>query len=147
MAAISFVVLALLIGVSITLQSGVNTQLRLVLGSPFQAGFVSFAIGTVALGVYAFSLPSRWTFSGVGNAPWWVWTGGLLGAYIVTMVIVLAPRLGATVLVALIVAGQMITALILDHFGLLGFQLHPARWERFLGVVLLLLGVVLIRRY
>lgn len=147
MAALSLLLWALLIGVSITLQSGVNTQLRVLLGNPFQAGFISFAVGTLALGIYTFTLPLRWSPGVVGGAPWWVWTGGLLGAYVVTMVIVLAPRLGATMLVALIVAGQMITALVLDHYGWLGFQLHPARWERMVGVVLLLLGVVLIRKY
>lgn len=138
---------ALLIGVSITLQSGVNTQLRILLGNPFQAGFISFAVGTIALGIYTLPLRLQWSLSSFTKAPWWIWTGGLLGAYVVTLIILLAPRLGATMLIALIIAGQMITALILDHYGLLGFQLHPARWERLVGVILLLTGAVLIRKY
>lgn len=138
---------ALLVGVSITLQSGVNSQLRTLLGNPIQAGFISFAVGTIALGIYAFSLRLDWPLTNVTKAPWWVWTGGLLGAYVVTIIIVLAPRLGATMLIALIIAGQMATALVLDHFGLMGFPLHPIRWERFLGVVLLLSGAVLIKEF
>lgn len=138
---------ALLIGVSITLQSGVNAQLRLLFGNPFQAGFISFVVGTIVLGIYTLSLRLQWPVSSFTKAPWWIWTGGLLGAYVVTLIILLAPRLGATMLIALIIAGQMITALILDHYGLLGFQLHPVRWERLVGVFLLLCGAVLIRKF
>ncbi len=141
------VFLALLAGASLTLQSGVNSQLRLLVGNPFQAGFISFAVGTMALGAFTFTQRLQWPISGATKAPWWIWTGGLLGAYLVTSIIVLAPRLGATTLIAVIIAGQTITALFLDHYGLLGFQHHPVRWERLMGVALLMLSVVLIRKY
>ena len=108
---------------------------------------MSFAVGTIVLGAFAFTRGLQWPISNATKAPWWIWTGGLLGAYLVTSIIVLAPRLGATTLIALIIAGQMTTALALDHYGILGFQFHPVRWERLLGVALLLIGAVLIRKY
>ena len=141
------IIFAFLVGAALTIQTGVNTQLRLLLGNPFQAGFVSFAVGAMALGAYMSTQRVQWPISDFLKAPWWVWTGGLLGAYLVTSIIVLAPRLGATTLIALVIAGQMITALTLDNFGLLGFQLHPVRWERLIGVVFLMLGAVMIRKY
>jgi transporter family-2 protein len=77
--------------------------------------------------------------------PWWIWTGGLLGAFLVASTVVLAPRLGAASMIALIVAGQMTASVALDHFGWLGYQLHPLNGMRILGVFLLVGGVTLIR--
>ena len=54
-------------------------------------------------------------------------------------------KLGAASMVALIVAGQMIMSVFLDHYGLLGYPLHPMSWARLAGVCLLVGGVVMIR--
>jgi transporter family-2 protein len=77
----------------------------------------------------------------------WVWTAGLLGAFYVAVVIILAPKLGTALTFSLIVAGQMIISLIFDHYGLLGLSIKQINWQRFLGVVCLILGVLLIRKY
>ena len=76
---------------------------------------------------------------------WWYFAGGLLGAYFVYAVILLAPRLGAAQMVALVVAGQTLAALALDHFGLLGYPLQPISLSRICGVLLLAAGVWLVR--
>jgi transporter family-2 protein len=78
--------------------------------------------------------------------PWWGWTGGLLGALYIAASVVLAPRLGAAVLVASIVAGQLAAALVLDHFGLIGFAQKSVTPVRACGAVLLFIGVYLIQR-
>lgn len=147
MSGLWFSIFAVLAGVSLTLQSGVNSQLREVLNNPFQAGFVSFVVGALALGVYTFSQRLPWPISSAMSAPWWIWTGGLLGAFLVTSIVFVAPRIGATALVALIITGQMLTALTLDHFGLLGFEVHPVRWQRILGVAFLMVGAIFIRKF
>ena len=79
-------------------------------------------------------------------APWWQWTGGLIGAAYVLASIVLAPRLGAATLVAAVVAGQMLSSLILDQYGLVGFAVHPISPIRLAGAVLVIVGVILIQR-
>ena len=63
------------------------------------------------------------------------------------MVMVLAHKLGATVLIACIIAGQLICSLPLDQFGLIGFAQHPLNAGRIAGVILLFAGVVLIQKY
>jgi len=129
------------------MQSAVNSQLRQVLGSPFQAGFVSFAVGATALGAYVISHRMEWPIRDAASSPWWVWTGGLLGAYLVTSNVVVAPRIGATALIALVITGQLASALVLDHYGLLGFQANPVQWERLLGVGLVIGGAILVRQF
>jgi bacterial/archaeal transporter family-2 protein len=79
------------------------------------------------------------------DAPWWVWTGGLLGAFYVLGSIVTAPKLGAATLVALILAGQAIASLAVDHFGWVGFEEQPITALRIVGVLLLAGGVALVR--
>jgi transporter family-2 protein len=144
---IVFLLLALAAGVLLPVQAGVNAQLRLVLGSPISAAFVSFLVGALGLGTVAIllrtSLPlgRAWSIS----SPW-QWSGGLLGALYVLAVIIIAPRLGAGTLVAAIVAGQMIASLLLDQYGLVGFPVHPLTLPRAFGAACVIAGVILIQR-
>lgn len=141
-------ILAFLGGIFLTLQVGVNAQLRLVAGHPLYAAFISFCFGTLLLFLASLTARVPWpSVEKLCQAPWWVWTGGALGASYLWLAIVLAPRLGATVLVGLIVAGQLVASLFLDHYGLLGFPHQPITPWRALGVVFLVLGVILIRRF
>jgi transporter family-2 protein len=82
----------------------------------------------------------------VAAVPLWAWFGGVLGAFYVASSIVVGPRLGAAALLALIVLGQLLASLVLDHFGWLGFPQHPLTLVRLAGAALLFGGVVLIVR-
>jgi transporter family-2 protein len=138
--------LAVVAGAVLPVQAGINAQLRTTLGNPLAATLVSFLVGTVALGVVALGARVPLVAAGtLARAPWWHWTGGLLGAVYVAMMIVLAPRLGAATLIAAVVAGQMLTSLALDHYALVGFAVHPVSLQRMLGAALVIGGVVLVR--
>jgi hypothetical protein len=96
--------------------------------------------------VIALQRPS-WPSQGARSSlPWSAWIGGLFGAIYIVLAIALLPRLGAASLIALVVAGQMLASAVFDHFGLLGLAQHPATPSRLLGAVLIVAGVVLIRR-
>ena len=81
------------------------------------------------------------------QSSWWQWSGGVLGGVYLIALVALTPRLGVATFLACAVAGQMLVALLLDHFGLLGFPVHSISAVRLLGVLCLLLGVVLIRLF
>ena len=141
------VLVALLAGALLPVQAGVNVQLRGLLGNPIVAAFVSFAVGTLCLLAYLVAVrPETAGWAGVVRTSWWHWTGGLLGTLLVVSSIVLAPRLGASVLFALIVAGQLAASVLIDHFGLFGYPRRPADLVRLLGVALVCVGVVLATR-
>ena len=139
--------LGIIAGFGLTVQVGMNTQLRKVLQSANLAALVSFTVGTAALVLLIFvmrtPLPARATFAAV---PWWAWLGGLLGAFYVATSTVVAVELGATSLLGLALAGQLATALVIDHFGWLGLPENPITWTRLAGVALLGVGVWLISR-
>ena len=133
-------------GLGLTLQVGMNSQLRKVLQSANLAALISFTVGTLALValvvVMRTPMPARDTFAAV---PYWAWFGGLLGAFYVAVSTIVAAELGATTLLGLALAGQLATALVVDHFGWLGVPVHPVDLPRLLGVLCLTAGVVLIR--
>ena len=139
-------ILAFFAGAVLPLQAGINSQLRSYAGSPLIAAFISFLVGTLLLFAMALVLRLPWpSLPVLAQAPWWAWLGGLLGAILVFLAIVLAEELGAAVMVALIITGQMIVSLVLDHYGLVGYTRNPLNPARIIGSVLLLSGVFLIR--
>jgi transporter family-2 protein len=81
----------------------------------------------------------------LARSNWWAWSGGFFGAIYIAVSILLLPRLGAATVVALIVMGQMLGSVAFDHYGWMGLPEHPADWQRILGALLLVGGVVLIR--
>ena len=81
------------------------------------------------------------------NAPPTAWLGGVLGAFFVASTVILLPRLGVALTFGLVVAGQMLITLFYDHFGLLGLDVKPMSFGRVIGVLLVIGGVILIRRF
>ena len=135
-------------GAALPVQAGVNARLGREMGSPLIGALISFLVGTVSLILVivasrAFPNLSAVTF---GKIPVWAWVGGIIGAVYVTLALLAAPRLGFALFTAAAIAGQLITSLILDHFGLLGAERHPVSLMRLLGVALLVAGIALIRR-
>jgi bacterial/archaeal transporter family-2 protein len=132
-------------GVVLIVQVGVNSTLRSAVGHPVVAAFISFVIGSVALLAFLLLMRTPWPGRAqLSAAPAWVWCGGLLGAFYVVSTIIVGPRLGAAALLALIVLGQLVTSLLVDNFGWLGFPVQPLTPLRLLGALLLFGGVLLI---
>ena len=80
----------------------------------------------------------------LGEIPWWAWFGGAVGAGYVASTVAAAPRLGALNLFAAVIFGQLVCAVLLDHFGVL-YREHELSAGRAAGVVLLAAGVAMVR--
>ena len=133
-------------GISFVMQQTVNADLRAALGSAAWAGFVSYLGGTLCMLALAAALREQLPSSAaVGHSNWWAWSGGFFGAIYIAVSILLVPRLGAATFIALLVAGQMLSSLAFDHYGLFGLVQRPADPSRLLGAALLIGGVILIR--
>jgi len=135
-----------LAGGATALQAPTNARLMGALGSPVNAAFVSFAVGAAALGLLALALQARPDWTATRTLPWWAWVGGLYGAVFVVAAAWGVPRLGAALTITLMVAGQLLVALLLDHFGALGVPKQPMNLAKVAGVALVIAGVVLVRR-
>jgi transporter family-2 protein len=144
---IQYYLFALIIGIGVALQTGVNTQLRHDTNSPVFTALISFTTGTIALIILYFAFfykspafPPNYTFV------WWKFTGGLFGVLYIAGVVIVAPRIGAANALGFIVGGQFIAALVIDHYGLMGMPINSISWYRISGIVMLLLGVYLIQK-
>ncbi len=134
-------------GCAMAFQPAVNAKLSSHCSHPLQASIISFATGLLALTsvglLLRVGLPS---LSNLQDLPAWAWTGGLLGTYMVTVSLLVAPTLGATRWIALVLTGQIVLSLILDHFGLIGYARHTMTWQRVVGLLCLATGVVIVMR-
>ena len=139
--------LALLSGAALAVQVGLNNGLRERMGHPVQAALISFATGTLALLAFALAIRPPWPrASSLAGSPWWIWMGGVVGVTYIMAAVTFSNRLGAAGWLGVVVTGQILTSVLLDHFGLVGFPVHPAGPWRLVGVGLLLAGAAIVLR-
>jgi len=131
-------------GIAIAFQPSINGRLAQKVGT-FESSCISFAVGTLLL-LIAVLVTGKGSLKGVANASWWELTGGGLGAFFVTMTIVAIPRIGTTAAMAIVIAAQLTTGVLLDHLGLFGFRTIPLDGKRAIGVALLMAGAGMIIR-
>ena len=144
-----YLLLALVAGAVMPTQAATNNKMAVFLNdSPILASFISFFVGTIALFIYLVaSGTSLGNLALAKNATPVAWVGGILGAFFVTATVTLVPRLGVALTFSLIIAGQMIVTLVIDHFGLLGVPMKEISAARIGGILLITLGVILIRKF
>jgi len=141
------IVAVVLAGGATALQAPTNARLASAVGSPVNAALVSFAVGTAALAIVAAALQARPDMTAVRGLPWWTWIGGLYGAVFVAAAAWGVPRLGVALTIILMVAGQLLISVVVDHFGIMGVPRQPISWGRIGGVALVVAGVFMARLF
>lgn len=142
----TYLAFAFAIGLMIPVQAAINNQLKGFVGSStLLAAFISFSVGTIALAVIATVNRQPWSsLANLSKVEWWHLTGGLLGAVFVFGTTLLAPRIGLAKMTALIVAGQVVISLVMDHNGWLGLAVREISPTRLIGAALVVGGVFLV---
>lgn len=134
-------------GVAIALQMAVNGQLGVQLHSSMHAAFISCAIGAMLLFVVVAcqrSLPNIVLLT-KEKTPWYIYIGGVLGASYVLINASLVPVIGAGTVVVLVLLGQMLSSLCIEHFGVLGAYVQRISNIKVIGVILMIIGIYLIK--
>lgn len=139
------IAVAIAVGAAVPMQSAVNAQMGQALGHPLYGALANTSVATIVLAalVLAFRLRLPRLGSAAGG-PWWLWTGGLVGAAFVFGALFVAPRIGAASFAAATIFGTVAASLVIDHFGLLGFPLQPVAWSRLAGAGCILAGLALL---
>jgi bacterial/archaeal transporter family-2 protein len=130
-------------GAGLVVQSACNARLRKTLGSPLVAVFVSLVVSMASILAAYFASGGGGGFHHLGEAPWYAWLGGPLGPIYLVISLAVLPRIGAGLLVAAIVFGQMLIGVLMDSFGWLGMHVSPITPWKILGVLCILAGVAL----
>jgi transporter family-2 protein len=148
--------IGLFAGMLSPIQTSINSELRSAIQSPLVASLVSFSVGTIVLFLLVSIIEHRRLFNRnvlekgkivIAKSPWWLWIGGILGIIFVTSNIFLLPMIGAALTVVLALCGQMVIALIIDHFGWFGVPKHQINKQRIFGMILMVAGIFLIQHF
>ncbi|MDF7815497.1 MULTISPECIES: DMT family transporter [Hymenobacter] len=136
-----------LAGAALTTQSAVNSQLRSGLHSVMWAVLASYVVGSITAALVLLAMQSPLpTLADVSGVKWYEWTGGALGMVYIAAIVFSLPRVGAASLFALVVTGQLLTAVLYDHFGLMSLPRHSFSLSKLAGVLLLAAGAYLLHR-
>lgn len=140
--------LAVIAGALVPFQATTNAILGRTLGHPLWATVASLLVSLICVMplILALRLPLP-KLAEAFQAPAYIWFGGLAGVIFITAALLLVPRLGGTGFIGCVIAGQMMTAMLIDHFGLLGLAEKSANLGRVSGVLLIFIGVMVIQRF
>ncbi|WP_017904570.1 DMT family transporter [Pseudomonas asplenii] len=141
----AYYLLAVCAGLGITLQATLNGQLaKGVGGDSVAAALFSFTAGAIGLGVFSLVRGGIVTsLAAIPAQPWWSLLGGLLGAGALLSYVVLVPKIGLSALLGLAIAGQIISSLVIDHFGWMGALERPISPVKLVGAVVMLAGLAI----
>ena len=140
-----WMLLALAMGASVALQGGLNTALSNRLGTGVTLMITTLLVTLLCLLLWIAMPGPRVSAKILAQTPWYEYLGGVFGFLIIFLAVVLFPRLGAGLTLSLAITGQLLFALVIDHFGLLGMEAHPMNLARTAGVVLLVSGAALLK--
>lgn len=143
----TWIIITLMSGAILPIQAGLNSKLGKAAGSTIHASMFSFIIGTLSLLLYISLSKQTISWEGIKTAPAQAWIGGLLGAFYVTMIIFSFQNLGPGLTFGLVVTGQMVVSIFLEHYNILVVQAQSISIVRIIGVVLIIVGVILIRKF
>jgi transporter family-2 protein len=141
-----YIALAAVAGFLLPLQGLISARVSSAINGPLMAALVNFAGGTVALLLIVLLFRIPWPSSAqTGLVPGYGWLTGLFGAFFVAQAAFTIPKLGAAAMVALVVTGQIIGSLVMDHYGILQ-NAQPVTLQKAIGALLLLAGMFLVLR-
>jgi bacterial/archaeal transporter family-2 protein len=141
-------VIAVLAGSASPVQAGASSQLNKDLASPMWAALCVYASGLAGVLLFQLVLREAWpAHKLIAGAHWWAWTGGILSIALTMTGLTLAHKMGSGLYTGLTLTASLLTSVLLDHFGLMGFKQHPVTGMRGLGAGLLIAGIWLIAKF
>lgn len=133
------VLLGLLGGMAVALQGPLVSMMTVRLGLLESMFIIQFG-GTVAVAI-PLLLRGGGALSNYRSVPWYALVSGVGGLIILSAVSYAIPRVGTVATVTLIVAGQLLLSVMLDHFGLFGMEVRHLDLSRLIGLSVLFVGV------
>ncbi len=129
-------------------QAGANAELRKSIDQPLFSAIAVYLSGLIGVLIIQFILRQPWPAAAkLAHAPWWAWTGGVLSIAATLAGITFAQKMGSGVFTGISVTASLITSIVLDNYGWIGFKVHPASWPRALGCVLMVAGLWMVAKF
>lgn len=138
---------ALAAGTANPFQSGLNAELNKRLAAPVWTTLFVYASGLAGILLLQLILRHPTPTSRIAQVPWWAWLGGLVSIISTVIGLSIAQKLGSGIFTGASLTASLITSVLLDNYGLIGFKPHPASPLRIAGCALMIAGVWLIARF
>lgn len=146
-----WLIIGFMFGFCPPIQTAINSALGQQLHSSIMASLISFTVGTIVLFIltliFNISLKVTTFNSKEGKLKPIYFIGGILGVIFVTTNIILMPHLGAALTTIIVMLGQMLMGIIIDHFGLLGTNVNKITPRKVLGIIAIMIGIILLRLF
>lgn len=141
-------VLALAAGAANPVQAGANAELNKSLASPIWSAVFVYLSGLAGVMLIQLVLRQAWPGQQIfgGNVAWWAWMGGLISIASTVAGLTLAHKMGAGVFTGISLTASLVSSILLDRFGLVGFKPHPLSSLRLTGAGLLIAGIWMIAK-
>jgi transporter family-2 protein len=138
------ILIGLIGGAAVGIQSPIAGSIGQRLGGT-ASSFIVHVSGAILSGILLFFVGGE-KIRNWQSLPWYMLGAGIFGLILYQSINVTFPRLGGAMMVTLIIVGQLLIGMIVDHFGWLGAQVHPVSLSRIAGFFILVLGAYLISR-
>jgi len=132
-------------GIGIPVLAALNAGLGTRLGSPVAAAAILFIVALCTT-LLVLALKGAPALADVITAPKHLFLAGLLVAFYILSITIIAPKFGVGNAVFFVLLGQLISAALIDHFGLFGARISPLSLSRGAGIALMAAGVFLTQR-
>jgi len=145
---IAWLLLVFLCGALLPLQGGLNAKLAKSMASPVYASMICFIVGSLTMVLYVPFTGETFSWQLFKGSPVVaILGGGVIGAIFITASMLALPKLGMALTFGLVVAGQVIISVVLDHFNILVAEQHPVNIWRGLGMLLIIIGVAFVEKF
>jgi len=138
------IIIGLIGGVAVGLQAPIGGSMGARIGGT-AGSFIIHLGGLIFSGLLLF-LRGGERIRDWSTLPWYMLGAGIFGLILYLTISVTQPRLGSAMMIVLIIIGQLLVGVMLDHFGLLGVDVRQIDISRVLGILALIAGAYLIAR-
>ena len=142
-----WIILTLIAVCFLPLQGSMNSRLAKAGENSVYASMISFTVGVISLIIYIFLTSQNISWKELKEAPAYSWLGGILGAFYVTVIVLAFPKIGPGLTYGLVVAGQLLTSMIMENFQIMGTPHQPISIGRVAGMAMIVGGVVIMKKF
>ena len=128
-------------------QSGTNAELNKQLGAPLWATIVVYALGLALVLLVQLFVRQPVPVAQASSVHWWAWLGAPISLISTFIALSIAQRMGSGIFTGVTVTASLLTSVLLDHFGLIGFKQHTASPARLGGCLLMIAGLWIIAKF
>ena len=138
-----YILFAILISIIASIHMPMNATVGKHVGSPLAASILFYFIAFITSVIVFVVFGEHEAIKKFGSLPPYLFFTGVVSAFVVVSITFLIPILGARQITVLSIAGSILTAMVLSHFGMLSSPEDPITIKKVIGALVLFLGVVI----